>query len=144
MNTFFEMPPRRLYTWKAPKDGKDGTIIRNRIDYIRMAKTYSRADIDWDHNLLVAEFRVQWKKLKAKQSTTTYNRRKINKPETEVVAAMTTLKDGMAAGPDEVQSEIAKLFDKDFKRELTIIFNKIYNSRKYPSSPKESGGQKVQ
>lgn len=61
MNTFFKLPPRRLYTWKAPKDGKNGTIIRNQIDYImvnqryrnscKVAKTYPGADIDSDHNL---------------------------------------------------------------------------------------------
>lgn len=28
MNTFFELHPRRLYTWKSLKDGKDGVIIR--------------------------------------------------------------------------------------------------------------------
>lgn len=40
-----------------------------------MAKTYSRVDIDSDHNSLVAEFRVQWKRLN------TYGRRKISEPE---------------------------------------------------------------
>lgn len=30
---------------------------------------------------MVAEFRVEWKKLKVKQRTNTYDRRKISKPE---------------------------------------------------------------
>lgn len=52
----------------------DGTIIRNKIHHkmvnqryrnrCKMAKTYSRTDSD--HNLMVAEFRIQWKKLKTK------------------------------------------------------------------------------
>lgn len=38
-------------------------------------------------------------------------------------------KDGKAAGPDEVQSEIIKLFDENLKK---IIFNVVCNSSKIP------------
>lgn len=34
MNTFFELPPRKLYIWKSPKDEKDDTIMRNQIHHI--------------------------------------------------------------------------------------------------------------
>uniref|UniRef100_A0A8D8SXR8 Craniofacial development protein 2 n=1 Tax=Cacopsylla melanoneura TaxID=428564 RepID=A0A8D8SXR8_9HEMI len=88
MNTFFELPPRRLYTWTSPQDGKkEGLIVRNQIDYVlinqryrnscKSAKTYPGADINSDHNLLVAEFRVQWKKLKTNQSNKPYDYRKL-------------------------------------------------------------------
>uniref|UniRef100_A0A8D8VL77 Craniofacial development protein 2 n=2 Tax=Cacopsylla melanoneura TaxID=428564 RepID=A0A8D8VL77_9HEMI len=90
MNTFFELPPRRLYTWKHPKDGKNGHLIRNQIDYIlvnqryrnscKMAKTYPGADISSDHNLLAADFRIKWKKLKIKGMSKTYDRMKIKDP----------------------------------------------------------------
>ncbi|KAH1008332.1 hypothetical protein HUJ05_008895 [Dendroctonus ponderosae] len=84
-----------------------------------MAKTYPGADIDSDHNLLVGEFRVQSKKLKAKESTT--EKRSLNQrteqqitnaitgPDIlldEIEAAMMTLKDGKTAGPVEVQDAV--------------------------------------
>lgn len=33
LNTFYKLPPRRLYTWKSPMDSCD-RIVRNQIDYI--------------------------------------------------------------------------------------------------------------
>lgn len=71
MNTFFKLPKRRLYTWKSPADSLSN-IIRNQIDYIMInqrfkniiqsAKTYPGADIMSDHNVLVANIRVRFKK----------------------------------------------------------------------------------
>ncbi|CAG9770269.1 unnamed protein product [Ceutorhynchus assimilis] len=49
----------------------------------------------------------------------------------EVEVAILSFKDEKAASPDEVQSRIIKLFE-DFKKELTMIFNEIYNSGKLP------------
>ena len=59
MNTFFELPVRQKYTWKSP-----GDVTRNQIDYIlirnrfrnsiKKCKTYSGADINSDHNPVVA------------------------------------------------------------------------------------------
>ncbi|KAL0893269.1 hypothetical protein ABMA27_014867 [Loxostege sticticalis] len=75
-NTMFKLPPRRLYTWKHPKDGKDGRILRNQIDYILVnrrfrnsilsAKTYPGADIASDHNPVVAEIKLKLKKVTKK------------------------------------------------------------------------------
>ena len=58
----------RLYTWTAP-DGQH----RNQIDYIlcsqrcrisiQSAKTRSGADFGSDHELLIAKFRLKWKKV---------------------------------------------------------------------------------
>ncbi|CAH2088651.1 unnamed protein product [Euphydryas editha] len=33
MNTYFQLPPRRLYTWTSPRHRPD-QIIRNQINYI--------------------------------------------------------------------------------------------------------------
>jgi len=38
-NTYYKLPPRRFYTWKAPGDRPDN-IIRNQIDYILINKRY--------------------------------------------------------------------------------------------------------
>lgn len=75
-NTFFTLPPRRLYTWKSPRDSGEN-IIRNQIDYILIneryrnscisMKTYPGADIHSDHVPLVGIFKVRMKKIKKKR-----------------------------------------------------------------------------
>lgn len=72
MNTFFKLPPRRLYTWRAPTDSND-RIVRNQIDFIMInkkyrnavtsCKTYPGADIPSDHNLLLARTKLRLKKV---------------------------------------------------------------------------------
>lgn len=71
-NTFFKQPPRRLYTWIAPGDNPQ-KIIRNQIDYvlvtdrfknsIKNIKTYPGADVNSNHNPLVATVHIRLKKL---------------------------------------------------------------------------------
>lgn len=71
-NTWYRLPKRRLYTWTAPGDNTEH-IIRNQIDYILVAKrfrncvtrvtTYPGADIGSDHNPLVANIKINLKKL---------------------------------------------------------------------------------
>jgi len=58
LNTFFKLPPRRLYTWISPWD-QPGGIVRNQIDYMFIpkrscnsclgVKTYPGAEIESDH-----------------------------------------------------------------------------------------------
>ncbi|XP_045454539.1 craniofacial development protein 2-like [Melitaea cinxia] len=72
-NTFFQLPPRRLYTWKSPMD-KPGHIVRNQIDYIMVnkrfrnsftsVKTYPGADVGSDHNPVVGVLRIKLEKVK--------------------------------------------------------------------------------
>ena len=66
-NTLFQQHKRRLYTWTSP-DGQH----RNQIDYIcsrrwrssiQSAKTRLGADCGSDHELLIAKFRLKWKKV---------------------------------------------------------------------------------
>ena len=67
-NTLFQHHKRRLYTWTSP-DGQH----RNQTDYIlcsprwssliQSAKTILRADCGSDHELLIAKFRLELKKL---------------------------------------------------------------------------------
>src|SRR6218665_1129456 len=67
MNTWFEQPKRRLYTWTSP-DGKH----RNQIDYILINKRRKSmirdvrikpdADCGTDHELLVATLKTKLKK----------------------------------------------------------------------------------
>lgn len=79
LNTFFALPPRRLYTWKSPRDRADN-VVRNQIDFIMVnkryrnsvlsAKTYPGADVGSDHNPVVTKFRLHLQN---------NNRRKSNK-----------------------------------------------------------------
>ena len=67
-NTLFQQHKRRLYTWTSP-DGQH----RNQTDYIlcsqwwrssiKSAKTRPGADCGSDHELLIAKFRLKWKKV---------------------------------------------------------------------------------
>ena len=68
VNTFFKHPNRRLYTWKSP-----GDVRRNQIDYImirhrfqnsiRQCRTYPGADIESDHNPVIAKMNFKLKKM---------------------------------------------------------------------------------
>lgn len=76
---FYQLPPCRLYPWKAPSDGKSGKI-KNQIDYImirrrfrntiKSVKTYPGADIASDHNPVVAAIHVKlvWKTTKERMN----------------------------------------------------------------------------
>ena len=67
-NTLFQQHKRRLYTWTSP-DGQ----YQNQIDYIlwnqrrrssiQSAKTRPGADCGSDHELLIAKFRLKFKKV---------------------------------------------------------------------------------
>ena len=67
-NTIFQQHKRRLYKWTSP-DGQ----YQNQIDYIlckqilkstiQSAKTRSGADCGSNHELIMAKFRLKWKKL---------------------------------------------------------------------------------
>jgi hypothetical protein len=67
-NTWFRKPKRRLYTWKEPGDRS-----RHQLDYLLMkhgfrnsvkdVQTLPGANIDSDHNLLVAKFCTILKKI---------------------------------------------------------------------------------
>jgi len=82
MNTWFEQPKRRLYTWTSP-DGKH----RNQIDYIlinkrwystiRDVKTKPGADCGTDHELLVTTVQTKLKKLKKGERLITFDCKEI-------------------------------------------------------------------
>ena len=67
-NTLFQQHKRRLYTWTSPDDQH-----QNHIDYIlcsqrcrssiQSAKTRPGAACGSDHELLIAKFRLQFKKV---------------------------------------------------------------------------------
>lgn len=48
------------------------------------------------------------------------------------IESILSINEGKASGTVEFQSEINKVFNEDSKKELSIIFNEIYNSTKIP------------
>ena len=75
MNTWFQQPLHRLYTWKSP-----GDISRNQTDYIminqrfkncvKQARIYPGADINSDLDPVTFRFKVQLEKIKRNQAVT--------------------------------------------------------------------------
>jgi len=66
-NTWFKKPKRSLYTWKAPEDWSRhqlDILVKNRTrNSVKDVQTLPGADIDSDHNLLVAKVRARFKKI---------------------------------------------------------------------------------
>lgn len=68
-NTWFKQHKRRRYTWKRPGDtGRfqiDYILVRHRFrNSVKNSKSYPGADIDSDHNLVMAKVQVALKKVK--------------------------------------------------------------------------------
>lgn len=92
LNTFFKLPPRRLYTWRSPLDSKEH-IVRNQIDYMLVnkrfqnaftsVKTYPGADIMSDHNPLVGTLKLKLKAVKKTTKKDRYDMRKLKNPDTK-------------------------------------------------------------
>ena len=67
-NTWFKKPVRKLYTWKAPGDWSrhqlDYFLVKHRFrNSVKDVQTLPGADIDYDHNLLVAKVCTRLKKI---------------------------------------------------------------------------------
>ncbi|XKL61738.1 hypothetical protein PGB90_001571 [Kerria lacca] len=71
-NIFYRLHTRQLYTWKSPQDAR-GKIVRNQIAYILVnpqlqnsitkVTTYPGADIGSEHNPLVANICIKFKRM---------------------------------------------------------------------------------
>lgn len=123
-NTFFQLHPRRLYTWKSPAD-RPHNVIRNQIDFIlinrrfsstiKRASTYPGADVPSDHVLLMAVIKIS---LSSQKKTTTQRR-----------VALEGLKDPVikAEISDEINRQI-QTTTPNIGEELTESWQRIMNS----------------
>lgn len=119
MNTYFQLPPRRLYTWTSNADKN----TRNQIDYViinkrfknsvNSVKTYPGADINSDHNLLVAALCLRLKKCQFRRRTERISIQKLQDPvmRTEVQA--------------ELQHKINNLIDSADARDVETTWSQI-------------------
>ncbi|KAI8436544.1 hypothetical protein MSG28_010075 [Choristoneura fumiferana] len=90
MNTHFQLPVRRRYTWTSPRHTSQH-IIRNQIDYlminnrfrncIKSVKTYPGADISSDHNPVVAKLTCTLKQLRKRVPRIMVDISKMKEPE---------------------------------------------------------------
>lgn len=86
INTMYKHPKRRLYTWKSP-----GDVTRNQIDFILLkdrfknnilkCKTYPGADINSDHNPVIATVKMKLKIPHKTKSTPRYDLSALKMPE---------------------------------------------------------------
>lgn len=91
-NTWFKLPPRRLYTWQSPQHTKDH-IIRNQIDFILInqryrnglhgVRTYPGTDIGSDHNPVVGKLKIKLKRIK-RRSINKIDINNLRKPEVQI------------------------------------------------------------
>ena len=109
-NTLFQQHKRRLYTWTSP-DGQ----YQNQIDYIlcsqrrssiQSAKTRPGADCGSDHELLIAKFRLKWKKVGKTTRTFRYDLNQIPYDYTVEVRNRFKGLDLIDRLPDELWNEV--------------------------------------
>nr|XP_034830054.1 craniofacial development protein 2-like [Maniola hyperantus] len=89
-NTYYKLPPRRLYTWRSPADTPEN-IVRNQIDFIliskrhrnsiKSAKTYPGADVGSDHNPVVVEIKTKLKKIRSPKRSVSMDLSKLRNPD---------------------------------------------------------------
>jgi hypothetical protein len=68
-NTFFNVPLRRRYKWKAPGDSGryqiDYILVKRRYrNQIKSNHSYPGPDVDSDHNLVIAKCNINFRKLR--------------------------------------------------------------------------------
>ena len=156
-NTWFNVHPRRRYTWTSP-----GDRARNQIDYIlvrtrfrnavKSSRSYPGADADSDHNPVVANFKLSLKKIEKPRSepkldVTTLKKTDVkNKFKAEVIAKLPTelpadiddhwesIKTAIneAASNNIPTQEKKKQSSKWFTRELEDLLEKRRSSKPSP------------
>lgn len=86
MNTWFQLPSRRRYTWKAPGDQRqyqlDYILIKHRYrNSVKNTVTYPGADVFSDHNMLVASIRLRLKRPRVAKRQAKWECRRLMNPE---------------------------------------------------------------
>ena len=106
-NTWFQQPPRRLYTWRAPGRDGNGNPVKNQIDYIlirqrfrnsvRQCRTFPGADCGSDHVPLLSSINLTLRRpRKLNARTPKWNVEDLHSRNT-ALAFKSTMKTGFAA-----------------------------------------------
>ena len=120
-NTLFQQHRRRLYTWTSP-DGQH----QNHIDYIlcsqrwrnsiQSTKTRPGADCGSDHKLLIAKFRLKWKKVGKTTRPFRYDLNQIPYHYTVEVRNRFKGLDLIDGVPDELRTDFVTLYRRQGSR----------------------------
>ena len=116
-NTLFQQHKRRLHIWTSPDDQQ-----QNQIDYIlcsqrwrssiQSAKTRPGADCGLDHELLIAKFRLKWKKVRKTTRPFRYDLNQIPYDYTVEVRNRFKELDLIDRVPDELWTEVCDIVHK--------------------------------
>ena len=115
-NTWFKKPKRRLYTWKAPGDWSRHQLyyilVKHRFrNNVKDVQKLPGANIDSDHNFLVAKVRTRLKKIiRFQKSRPRWDLEKLNDQRQRV---QDTLEEKL--GASECESENAEVQWKNIK-----------------------------
>lgn len=138
-NTYFKLPPRRLYTWTSPAHTSNN-IIRNQIDYILVnkrfrnsiyaVKTYPGADIGSDHNPIIAKLKTRLKIIKTRNKHIRLDRKKLHDPSIQEEIKQKLGRDMQRIGEElgETDSDVNK-FWKTVKEPILKITTEQITSR---------------
>ena len=123
-NTLFQQHKRRLYTWTSP-DGQH----QNQINYIlcsqrwrssiRATKIRPGADCGSDHELLIAKFRLKWKKMEKTTRPFRYNLNQIPYDYTVEVRNRFKGLDLIDKVPDELWMEVHDIVQETGSKTIT-------------------------
>lgn len=160
-NTWFKNHEIMLYTWKRPGDtGRfqiDFIMVRQRFrNKVLNCKTYSGADVDSDHNLLVMSSILKLNKLQKGRKIKRWDLDRLKKPEVvescrgsisqrlTVTMESNTVEDDWVALRDEIVEAAEEQVGKKrrFSRNPWIsqpILNLIDERRKYKNAANEEG-----
>ena len=129
VNTFYNQPNRRLYTWTSP----DGTY-RNQIDYIIgrkrwkssivTAKTWPGADCGTDHELLMCKFRMKLKKNNQPMLLPRYDLENIPATFKDHVKNRFDALNWIGKEPEELWTNIKEILNDESKKKLKKISKK--------------------
>ena len=132
----FQQHKRRLYTWTSP-DGQ----YQNQIDYIlcsqrwrssiQSAKTRPGTDCGSDHELLIAKFRIKWKKVGKTTRPLRYDLNQIPYDYTVEVRNRFKELDLIDRVPNELWTEVCNIVQETGIK--TIPKKKIYKKAKWLS-----------
>lgn len=92
-NTWYNLPPRRLYTWRSPQD-TNHHIVRNQIDYIMINRRFRNsiekttalpgADVGSDHNPVCSTIQIKLAKIKKKPDKKVPNIKALEDPDVKL------------------------------------------------------------
>ncbi|KAK9879437.1 hypothetical protein WA026_006507 [Henosepilachna vigintioctopunctata] len=147
-NTYYDLHPRRLYTWKSPQDNPL-RVVRNQIDYflikrrfqnnITRVAAYPGADIASDHNPIIGDFKYKGKIIKERRNTKRYNIRTLKEPDKRdnLIEALKESFEANMPSDDQTEEECWKTIETNIKATTEKALGYIRHEARKPWMTKE-------